>query len=478
MNILVTGATGYIGGKLVPVLLNEGHDVSLLVRDVRRLPNVEWVPRVAITVGDVTDPAALASAIEGADVAYYLVHSMRGAGDAFHQTDLHAGEVFGRVAAAKRVPIVFLGALGDADAGLTEHLRSRHETGQALAQNGADVTELRAGPVVGAGSLPFEMVRYLTERVPIMVCPRWVYTKVQPISLKDALAYLVASLDLFSRGHRVIEIGGCDVLSYGDMMTIYGRVRGLRRRMIRVPVLTPRLSSYWVHWFTPLKASFARPLVEGLRSEVIVKDDSAQRLFSTITPIGYPDAVHEALEDLRPSEVAQPIDPSVGYRHHQAQGIIEESRYREVSASPEAVFEAFSSLGGRSGWYLNWGWRLRGAIDRLCGGIGLRRGKPDRPLCEGDTVDFWRVEQIDPGRRLLLRAEMKLPGKAWLEFVSHPIAEGASIRQTSYFAPKGLLGFIYWYALLPVHRVVFDGLVRRVTELAEHASAPTAAEDR
>jgi len=466
MRILVTGVTGYIGSNLVPQLLDDGHDVSVLVRDPQQLEFFEWVSKIKIFVGDARNKDAVDAALNEVEVAYYLIHSMRGSSNSFHHDDIKAAESFGQSAASNSVCIIFLGALGNPDSLLTSHLKSRHATGKALAKFSADVIELRAGPVVGAGSLPFEMVRYLTERVPIMICPRWVFTQVQPIGLGDALEYLVSSLNISQQGHQVIEIGGSEVLSYGEMMTGYAKERGLKRAMIRVPVLTPRLSSYWVHWVTPLKASFARPLVEGLRSEVVLRSKDSQQIFPRINPLGYRDSVRIALQDLNPDKLNyNPLARSKFSKSVQ-RGMIVETRKVEVSATVEEIFQAFCSLGGSSGWYLNWGWRLRGFIDRIFGGIGLRKGRPDGMLSVGDAVDFWRVQSIERNSRLLLRAEMKVPGNAWLEFRVIANGETNTLVQQSYFAPKGSFGIIYWYALLPIHRIVFDGLAKRVAYLA------------
>ena len=279
MKILVTGATGYIGSKLIPYLLAEGHEIHVLVRDTNRLQHEKWISEVQVFVGDARDKDIVDKALVGVHAAYYLIHSMRSSSMDFHADDIIAAESFGQAAATAQATVIFLGALGDPNSTLSAHLKSRHESGKALAKFGARVTELRAGPIIGSGSLPFEMVRYLTERVPIMICPKWVFTLVQPIGLDDVLDYLTSALSLHHRGHQVIEIGGSEVLSYGEMMTGYAKERGLKRTMIRVPVLTPRLSSYWVHWVTPLRASFARPLVEGLKSEVIVRDTASGELF-------------------------------------------------------------------------------------------------------------------------------------------------------------------------------------------------------
>jgi uncharacterized protein YbjT (DUF2867 family) len=297
--VLVAGASGYVGGRLVPRLLEEGRQVRCLARDPGRLRGQPWLDRVEVVRGDVLDRATLPAALAGVDVAYYLVHSLAGAGD-FALRDVGAGGAFGEAARASGVRrIVYLGGLGESSAALSPHLRSRQRTGEALRAAGVPVVELRAAIIVGAGSASFEIVRLLTERLPVMICPRWVYSRVQPIAIADALAYLVAAADAPIEGSGVVEIGGADVLSYGDMMREYARLRGRRRLLIPVPVLTPRLSSYWVHWITPMPAAMARPLIEGLRNEVVVRDPSARRLFPKIHPVGYIHAVSEALDELR-----------------------------------------------------------------------------------------------------------------------------------------------------------------------------------
>ena len=477
MKVLVTGVTGHIGSRLAPLLVESGHEVRVLVRARSRLTHAPWTSSVEVVEGDIATGEGLGEALDGVEAAYYLVHGM-GAGVDFHEREKQMSERFADAVKSAGIPrIIYLGALGDPESQLTEHLQSRHETGQRLAASGVGTVELRAGPVVGAGSLPFEMIRYLTERVPVMVCPRWVYTKVQPIALRDVLSYLVASLDAPVKGHQVIEIGGSQILSYGNMMTTYARARGLHRLMIRVPVLTPRLSSYWVHLLTPLRSSFARLIVEGLRNEVVVRERRAHELFPQIEPLDYVSSVQMALLELTPGESSEPqltsevAEGRLAKERRNQEGMISERRILRINATPGQVFDAFSSLGGQNGWYLNWGWRLRGALDQLIGGPGLRISHPARKLSIGDQVDFWRVETMAPGQRLLLRAEMKLPGVAWLEFNAVSLGEGGTLlSQTSYFAPKGLAGVLYWYALLPLHKLVFNGLIRRVGRIATEMS--------
>ena len=475
--ILVTGSTGYIGGRLVPRLLEMGYRVRCLVRDLARLQGRPWHNAVEIVAGDVLQPETLAPAMQGVSAAYYLVHSLAGGSD-FHQRDLTAAQNFGAAARAAHVErIVFLGGLAEAAPGLSEHLRSRQQTGDALRAAGVPVTEFRAGVIVGSGSLSFEMIRYLTERVPLMICPRWVYTRTQPIGIREVLEYLAAALAVPESRGRLVEIGGAEVVTYGEMMMIYAEVRGLKRWMVPVPVLTPRLSSYWVNLVTPIPAVIARPLIEGLRNESIVKDPSARQLFPNIQPAGYRTTVERALARLEASDVettwsdalhtSQGDVPPVTLTTNE--GMILEHRQRVVPASPEDVYATFTGVGGKRGWfYMNWAWEIRGFLDRMIGGVGLRRGRRDPDeLRVGDALDFWRVEAVEPGRLLRLRAEMKVPGKAWLQFKITPRdADQTTLSQTAFFAPKGLLGWLYWYALYPIHGLIFSGLIDQIARRA------------
>jgi uncharacterized protein YbjT (DUF2867 family) len=476
--VLVTGATGYIGGRLVPRLLEAGHTVRCMVRDRTRIERRSWESRVQVAVGDVLEPATLPAALEGVQVAYYLIHSM-GAGSSFHERDLTAARNFARAAGAAGVRrIIYLGGLADASAELSEHLRSRQQTGDVLREGGVPVTEFRAGVIVGSGSVSFEMIRYLSERLPVMICPRWVYTRTQPIGIRDVLDYLTAALSVEASAGRVIEIGGAEVLTYGEMMTGYAEVRGLRRLLVPVPVLTPRLSSYWVNLVTPIPASIARPLVEGLRNENVVRDPSAGELFPDIRPADYRTSVSRALARLEAADVesawsdalstSQGDLPPVVLATHE--GMIVERRQRVVDAPTGRVFATFMGIGGERGWfYWDWAWRLRGFADRVFGGVGLRRGRRDPDdLRVGDALDFWRVEAVEPERMMRLRAEMRVPGKAWLQFESGGRADGGTLLvQTAFFAPKGLAGWLYWYALYPFHAFIFSGLIDRVGERAE-----------
>jgi uncharacterized protein YbjT (DUF2867 family) len=471
-SVLVTGATGYIGGRLVPRLLEAGFRVRCLVRDAARLQGRPWADRVEVVTGDVLQPETLRPAMRGVEVAYYLIHSMA-QGPGFHGRDMKAAQQFAGAAAAESVGrIIYLGGLGDAEADLSPHLRSRQETGEALRSTRVPVTEFRAAVIVGSGSLSFEIIRYLTERLPAMICPRWVFSRVQPVAVRNVLDYLVAALDTPESVGRVIEIGGADVMSYRDMLTGYARVRGLKRWLISVPVLTPRLSSYWLYLITPVPVAVARPLIDGLRNDVVVRDDDARRLFPQIIPMGYEPAVRAALAKLQAGEVETAWSDALASTQGDVapvalatqEGMIIEQRQLVVEAKPDAVYRAFSQLGGARGWPVNWAWQWRGGFDRLLGGVGMRRGRRHpTELRAGDALDFWRVESVEPGQLIRLRAEMKVPGKAWLQFKVTPQGANASVlTQTAFFAPKGLAGLLYWYALYPVHAWIFGRMIRQV----------------
>lgn len=475
--ILVTGATGYIGGRLVPQLLDAGYQVRVMTRNRRHLAGRSWAGRVEVCEADVMDEPQLQSALAGVNVAYYLIHSMDGKAD-FHQRDLQAARNFSQVAEVCQLDrIVYLGGLGDESDDLSVHLRSRQAVGDTLRSGQVPVTEFRAAMVIGSGSASFEMVRYLTERLPMMVAPRWLFTRTQPIAIDDVLDYLVAAIDTSESAGEVVEIGGRDILSYRDMILGYAHVRQMQRLIIRVPVLTPRLSSYWVHMMTPISFGIIRPLVDGLRNEMILRDDRARQLFPEIEPRSFLSAVRQALDELDANQVESTWLDSMGasweedepYVFTEERGMMIERRKRDVNAPPEELFRAFSSLGGQTGWlYFNWLWHLRGLMDRIIGGPGYQRGRRDQDdLRVGDILDFWRVEAVEQGRYLLLRAEMKLPGRGWLEFRAEPHINGGSrLIQTAYYAPKGLFGFLYWYALFVAHKFIFDGLADRITERA------------
>ncbi len=483
--IVVTGATGYIGGRLVPRLIGGRRRVRVLVRSGTRALSHEWGGNVDVVVGDALDPEALSRALSGANTAYYLIHSMS-AGPGFGEMDIRLARAFGRAASEAGVErIIYLGGLGDPGSNLSPHLRSRQESGRALREGGVPVTEFRAAVIVGSGSISFEMIRHLVERLPVMICPRWVYSRIQPIAVDDLLDYLVSALDTPAGSDRIIEIGGSEITTYRGLMLGYAEARGLRRLMIPVPVLTPRLSSYWVHWVTPIPAGIAAPLVEGLRNEVTVTSDLALSLFPDLRPTDYASAIGAVMTDLEGGRIdtswtdaartaGAPADPvQVAAR----EGMIIERRRRAVSAAPQTVYRVLTGIGAGRGWYFaNWSWRLRGMLDRLLGGAGLRRGRrhPD-DLRVGDAVDFWRVEALEIDRLVRLRAEMKLPGSAWLQFEIEEADGGtAHLVQAAAFQPRGLAGLTYWYALYPFHAWIFGGLIEAIARRAESLASSVA----
>jgi uncharacterized protein YbjT (DUF2867 family) len=474
MRILVTGATGYIGGRLVPRLIAAGHDVMCLARHPERLVGRGW-GAVKVRGGDVLDRASLDAAIARVDVAYYLVHSMAEGERGFEERDRIAAQNFGDAARRAGVQrIVYLGGLGEDNDDLSSHLASRQQVGDVLRSSGVPVTEFRAAIVVGSGSISFEMIRYLTERLPVMITPRWVTTRCQPIAIENVLDYLTDCLGLPESVGRTFEIGGPDVITYGDMMREYASARHLKRFLIPVPVLTPRLSSYWVDLITPIPASYSHPLIEGLKSEAIVNDRSALDVFR-INLIPYAEAVRRALERTKLGVVetywaSAQFRLKAGVKTSESQGMIVEERRVESSAPPLAVFTAFSGIGGKRGWlYADWLWKIRGLMDRLVGGVGMRRGRRNSDnLRAGDALDFWRVEAVEPGRAVRLRAEMKVPGSATLEFEALPRNGGGSLLvQTASFSPRGLAGLLYWYALYPIHQRMFSGMARAIVRRAE-----------
>jgi uncharacterized protein YbjT (DUF2867 family) len=473
--VLVSGATGDIGGRLVPRLLEAGHTARCLVRDPRKLQDRPWGrdPRVEIVAGDMADTGAVAGAMNGCASAYYLVHSMISAAAEYAVRDKAMAGAFAQAAAAVGLSrIVYLGGLGELGDGLSEHLASRREVERVLASGRTPVTVLRAAMIIGSGSASFEILRYLVERLPVMVTPRWVTTECQPISIGNVLHYLVQELTHPATLGRTLDIGGPDVLSYEALMRVMAEERGLRRRLvIPVPVLTPRLSSLWIHLVTPISHRIAVPLTEGLRNRVVCRDDDAARLMPQPL-LSVREAIREALDSVEQGEVEtiwSMAGPVPGDSDWAGGTVFTDRRSTTVEAPPADVFRAVCQIGGGHGWYAARPlWQLRGLIDRLFGGPGLRRGRrdPDR-VSFGEALDFWRVTGVERGRRLSLRAEMKLPGEALLEFQVEPLGEGSSrLVQTARFLPKGLLGLAYWYAVLPFHAVVFGGMLAGVRRAA------------
>lgn len=475
MRILIVGASGYVGGRLAALLAERGEDLVLLARDPG--PLAARFPSARIVGGDLLDPASLPSAVEGVDVAYYLAHAMGGDESTFAARERRAAETFATAAASAGVKrIVYLGGLGVDGAGLSPHLTSRHVVGAELARHGVPVTEFRAAIIIGSGSASFEILRHLTERLPVMITPRWVGTRCQPIGIGEVLDYLLVALD-HPEVTGVVEIGGRDVLSYGDMMLGYARLRGLRRLMIPVPVLTPRLSSYWVNLVSPVPASIARPLIEGLRNEVVVRDPEPARRLG-IDPHPYADVLRLAIERTD-RQAGQSTWFDALAAHDKAglssmtsrEGMIIDRQVTHVSASPERVFAEVERVGGASGWpFANVLWRLRGLADRVVGGVGMRLGRRDpERLRAGDALDFWRVEDVRRPELLRLRAEMKVPGRAWLQYEVTPDATGSMLIQTAFFEPKGLPGLLYWYLLYPIHALIFRGMARALAKRAQAA---------
>jgi uncharacterized protein YbjT (DUF2867 family) len=499
--ILVTGATGYIGGRLVPELLDAGHRVRCLARTPSKLDDEQWSDRVDVVRGDITDRGSLDEALDGIDVAYFLVHSMGGAAD-FDDEDRKAATCFREACAAAGVErIVYLGGLGrDDDPALSRHLRSRHEVGRVLADGPVPVTELRAAIIIGSGSASFEMLRYLVEVLPAMITPRWVDNRCQPIAIRDVLAWLVAAGtdDLptprgdpapsgdgddggaaAEAGHRVVEIGGPDVLTYRQMMRTYAEAAGLNRRVIvSVPVLTPSLSSHWVGLVTPLPTGLARPLVESLINEVVVTRP-------TPAPVGHELLPFRAAVDLALARSAElqvatrwsdadlpgrsPADPLPTDPDWAGGSILTDAKVARSVAPPAALYATIAGIGGERGWYVTPAlWTVRGWADKLIGGVGMRRGRrhPD-DLWVGDSLDFWRVEAVEPDALIRLRAEMKLPGKAWLEWRIEADGSCSVLHQRAIFYPKGLAGRLYWYSLIPFHGLIFGRMAKRLAAAAE-----------
>ena len=473
MRILLTGATGYVGGVLLDALQARGLDVRCLVRRPEKLAG-KTGPHTEVLVGDASDPADLARACTDIDVAYWLVHSMEGGVD-FERADRLAAERFAsaaRTAGVKR--IVYLGGLGADNDRLSAHLRSRHEVGAILRASGLDVIEFRASIVVGAGSFSFDLVRTLVERLPVMICPAWLATPTQPIAIADVVAYLAAAIDLPPGAARIFEIGGPDKVSYGAIMQEYARQRGLRRLMIPVPVLTPRLSSLWLKLVTPRYSKVGRKLIDGLKNPTVVTSDAALREFA-LRPRALATAVREAVDHedrefagKRWADFADIEDLPIRYGGKPEGTRLVDHRHAVVAVSADRAFAAIERIGGPHGWYAcNWLWRLRGWIDRLLGGPGMSRGRRDpATLVTGDFLDCWRVEVCERPRRLRLAAEMKMPGRGWLEFEVVPRDGDVTIHQTAIFDPKGLGGLAYWYAIWPLHELVFRRMLSGIARSA------------
>ena len=480
---LVTGATGYIGGRLAPRLLEAGHTVRCVSRSPNALRDIPWAARTEVVRADVLDPAGARAALDGVDVAYYLIHSI--GSPSFEDTDRRAAATFARAAAAAGVRrIVYLGGPVPTGPEASAHLRSRAEVGEILSSAGVPTVWLRAAIILGSGSASFEMLRYLTERLPVMVTPRWVSNRIQPIAVRDVLRYLVAWADIPEPVHRGFDIGGPDVLTYREMMARYARIAGLPRRFV-IPVrpLTPRLSSLWVGLVTPVPGAVARPLVESLVHDAVAREHDIARYVPDPPAglVGFDEAVRLALAKIAETDVETrwstaawtraPADPLPTDPQWSGGNRYVDERSRVVEAPVETLWSVIEGVGGVNGWYSSpVAWSLRGWLDRLIGGVGLRRGRRDpHRLRVGDALDFWRVEEIEPGRMLRLRAEMLLPGRAWLELRAVPLGEASASRyeQRAIFLPKGLAGFLYWNGVAPAHSFVFGGMADNIARAAE-----------
>jgi uncharacterized protein YbjT (DUF2867 family) len=467
MRILVTGATGYIGGRLIPRLLGRGHSVRVLVRDRERVRGRDWAARVEVFAGDLLQPHTLRDMCSDVDAAFYLVHSMSAGAD-FAWRDLAAARNY--VAAAKGTRLtVYLGGLLPAGGRMSTHLRSRAQVGAALRET-LPTTEIRAGPIVGSGSASFELVRYITERHPLMFVPCCARNEVQPIALRDVLAYLVAAIEREPLG--IIDVGG-ERLSFAAMLLEYAAVRGLARRIIEVRALTPHAVARWAGLVTPVPPRIACPLLQGMLQPLLANTRRAAACFPAVQPLGYRCAIELALQRIEEGRVETRWTGALGHAATRtlldSEGRMCEVRTLHVRASPEHVHEVVTSLGGTRGWLVwNRVWWLRGVIDRLLGGPGLRRGRRHpHELLAGEAVDFWRVERVERSHLLRLRAEMKLPGRAWLQWEVLPHADGACLIQTALFQPVGLAGVLYWYLLYPLHAVMFSRLAVAVRRRAE-----------
>jgi len=479
MDVLVTGATGYIGGRLVPRLINRGVNVRCMTRDPDRLNLAPWRDEVQVVAADVRDAATLGTALDGCDTAYYLIHAMGDSEEDFVTQDRRGATNFGDAAdRAELRRVVYLGGLGNDDDDLSTHLRSRHEVGRILASGATPVTEIRAAVIIGSGSVSFEMVRHLTEVLPVRFRPRWTRTRCQPIAVRNVLQILVAALDDSGSDHHVYDIGGPDVLTYEEMMQRYADVAGLTRRIvIPLPLFSARLAPRSIGLVTPLAGTTVRPLIESLSNDVVVQQSSPPR-FEPSTLFPYRESVRLAL--VRISEdnvetrwsdaVTQPALPLPGDPLWSGAAMEVDKRTADSTASPEDLFWAVTRIGGDVGYYaMDWAWQVRGWFDSLIGGVGLRRGRRHpEDLRPGEALDFFRVAEVDPGQhRLTLRAEMKVPGTAWLGWRIESAERGSQLIQSATFVPRGLLGRLYWWVLLPFHAPIFRRMARRIAKTAE-----------
>ncbi|UCE67035.1 MAG: SDR family oxidoreductase [Candidatus Zixiibacteriota bacterium] len=463
-SILVFGATGFVGKPLTERLISRGYSVTCLVRNLKRAK--ELLPgEVNLIEGNVLNYEDVLNASENIDIIYYLVHSIPYGEKKFEKLDIQAARNVASAAAGNKVNrIIYLGGLGKKDSNSSAHLKSRHEVGEILRTGGCRVTEFRAAVIAGKGGLSFEMIHHLVNRLPVMICPMWVYTRTQPIALPDVVRYLGKCLEIRESEDKIIDIGGPDILSYGEMMTAMSEALGLKRYLIRVPVLTPRLSSYWVDLVTPVQASYARTLIEGLRYETVCENDLANRLFN-FRPTGFRDTVKEYPGSLNPHNGTAPTIDNIDESH-----IFVSRVEKDVKCPAPGLFNTVRGIGGDHGWfYANWLWKLRGFIDSLMGGIGYRKGRDNETEMNiGDKIDFWRVEEYRLNMLIRLRAEMKVWGYGWLEFETVSL-NGSNSRLSicAYYYPRGMFGYIYWFFTRPIHKIVFSGMAKKIARQAE-----------
>jgi uncharacterized protein YbjT (DUF2867 family) len=473
-HILLTGVTGYVGGRLHKHLQAHGYQIRCLARRPEHLRHIEN-QQTQIVQGDVLNAQTLEHAMQGIDTAFYLVHSMGSTGDFAHE-DRQAAMNFGKAAKKAGVRrIIYLGGLGDTQQKLSAHLHSRHEVGKVLAESGVQVIELRAAVILGSGSLSFELIRALVERLPVMITPKWVTVATQPIAIEDVITYLTDSIDLnIEKQHAIYEIGSDDITSYEGLMREYARQHGNRLFILHVPVLTPRLSSLWLGLVTPVYARIGRKLIDSIKYPTVIHDKQAAKDFEVI-PLRLAQAIERALsnedEKMANTRWSDALSSS-GYKASWG-GVkfgnrLVDSRCRHVDLTPDQAFDPIQKIGGKTGWYAwNILWQIRGFMDLLVGGVGVRRGrKHPTDIVVGDTLDFWRVEAYQPGKLLRLAAEMKVPGRAWLEFEVTEKNGGSEIRQTALFDPIGLFGRLYWYALFPIHQIVFSAMLKNICAAA------------
>ena len=478
--IFLTGATGYVGGRLLSVLQRYGYRIQCVARRPENLCS-RLSETTEVVRGDLLDRASLVEAMRGQDIAYYLVHSMGSSGD-FAEEERRCAENFANAALESGIRrIIYLGGLGADAPNPSDHLSSRRQVGDVLRGSGVPVIEFRASIIIGSGSVSFEMIRALVERLPVMVTPRWVSVAAQPIAINDLLEYLRRAITLPLDGNRVFEIGGADKVSYGELMREYARLRGLRRVMLPVPALTPHLSSLWLGLVTPLYARVGRKLIDSLRNPSVVNDPAASAAFP-IQPMSVRDAIAAAMRnedravaETRWSDALSSSGKAPAWGGARFGTRLVDQRSVRVPGSPEEAFAPIQRIGGDTGWYFgNWLWRVRGFMDLMVGGVGVRRGRRDpSDVAVGDAVDWWRVERYEPGRMVRFSAEMKLPGRAWLQFEVTPADDGpgAVIHQTAEFDPVGLGGLAYWYALWPVHAAMFRGMIRNIAKAARQSNA-------